>query len=215
MTGEPAGATDAALIVYSDYVCPFCYLAEVALTPLRREGVSIETRPFELRPAPAPLDDPDAPSLRDEWERSVLPLARVVGVSGMQQPRFSTRTRKAHEAAAYAREQGAGGAMHRALFDAFFLEQRDIGRVDVLVEIGVALGLDRTALKVALDIDRYTDEVVAQEAEALRLGIRAVPAHLAPTGDGRFRLMMGVRATDEVRALLAAGSNARVSGDDE
>ncbi|NLG62552.1 MAG: hypothetical protein GX539_09915, partial [Candidatus Cloacimonetes bacterium] len=63
--------------------------------------------------------------------------------------------------------------------------------------------------------DRYTDEVVGFEEEAARLGITAVPAHLAAGADGRYRLMMGVRTTDEVRALLAAGNVARASGDDE
>ncbi|HEU5209823.1 MAG TPA: DsbA family protein [Longimicrobiales bacterium] len=212
---EPAGGSSADLIVYADYVCPFCYLGEVAIAPLREEGVRIENRPFELRPAPTPLPDMDEPRYRDSWEQSVLPLAAALGAPAMKRPTVSTRTRKAHEAAAFAREHGAGDAMHRAIYEAYFLEQRDIGRVDVLVEIGASVGLDRMALKIALDIDRYTDEVVAHEVEAARIGITAVPAHLAAGADGRYRLMMGVRPTDDVRALLAAGSLARDSGDDE
>jgi predicted DsbA family dithiol-disulfide isomerase len=187
----------------------------VALAPLRAEGVRIENRPFELRPAPAPLPDLEAPQYLAGWEQSVMPLAAALGAPGMKRPRLSTRTRKAHEAAAFAREHGAGDAMHRAIYEAYFLEQRDIGRVDVLVEIGASVGLERMALKVALDIDRHTDEVVAHEAEAGRLGITAVPAHLAAGADGRYRLMMGVRPTEDVRALLAAGNIARDSGDDE
>jgi predicted DsbA family dithiol-disulfide isomerase len=212
---EAAGAAGADLIVYADYVCPFCYLGELAIAPLRDEGVRIENRPFELRPKPSPLPDMDAPYFREGWERSVLPIAAELGVTGMKRPTLATRTRKAHEAAAFAREHGAGAAMHRAIYEAYFLEQRDIGRVDVLVEIGASVGLDRLALKIALDIDRYTDEVVGFEEEAARLGITAVPAHLAAGADGRYRLMMGVRTTDEVRALLAAGNVARASGDDE
>lgn len=212
---EPAGAMDADLIVYADYVCPFCYLAEVALAPLREEGVRIENRPFELRPAPAPLPDMDEPRYRDGWEQSVVPLAGMLGAPPMKRPTLPTRTRKAHEAAAFARTQGKGVEMHLALYEAYFLEQRDIGRVDVLVDIGASLGLDRMALKVALDVDAHTDEVMAFEEEAARLGITAVPAHLAAGADGRYRLMMGVRPTDDVRALLAAGNAARDSGDRE
>ncbi len=212
---EPAGAPSADLIVYADYVCPFCYLGSVALAPLREEGIRIEDRPFELRPAPAPLPDLDEQHYRDDWDRSVVQLAAALGVSGMKRPTASTRTRKAHEAAAFAREHGAGDAMHRAIYEAYFLGQRDIGRVDVLTDIGASVGLDRMALRVALDVDRYTDEVVALEEEAARLGITAVPAHLASGMDGKTRLMMGVRPTDEVRALLAAGNTARDSGDDE
>ncbi len=211
---EPAGAARADLIVYADYVCPFCFLAEAAIAPLYAEGVRVDARPFELWPAPAPLPAMDRSYFRAGWERNVLPLAERFGITGMKRPQFATRTRKAHEAARFAREAGAGDAMHRALYDAYFLEERDIGRVDVLVEIGVGVGLDRSGLKVALDIDQYADQVAALEVEAHRFGITGVPAHLAPGEDRRYRLMTGVRATEELRALLAAGSNARDSGDD-
>src|SRR5690606_41388286 len=109
----------------------------------------------------------------------------------------------------------AASAVQRTIYEACSLGPRDIGRVGVLVGVGASVGLDRLALKLALDIARYTDEVVGFEEEAARLGITAVPAHLAAGADGRYRLMMGVRTTDEVRALLAAGNVARASGDDE
>ena len=209
------GTVGADLIVYADYACPFCYLADAALAPLRAEGVRVESRAFELRPAPVPLPSMDEPYYRTSWMRGVVPLARQLGVHGLRQPRFATRTRKAHEAAAFARERGAGEAMHRALYEAYFVEQRDIGRIDVLVAVGTAIGLDGMALRIALDVDKYAEQVMAQEAEAQRLGITAVPAHLARGDDGRFRLMMGVRATDELRALIVVGSAAGTHEDEE
>jgi predicted DsbA family dithiol-disulfide isomerase len=209
------GTDGADLIVYADYACPFCYLADAALAPLRAEGVRIESRAFELRPAPVPLPGMHEPYFRTGWTRGVVPLARDLGVHGLRQPRFATRTRKAHEAAAFAREHGAGDAMHRALYEAYFVEQRDIGRIDVLVAIGAAAGLDGLALRIALDVDRYAEQVVAQEAEARRLGITAVPAHLARADDGRYRLMTGVRATDELRALIGVGSAAGTHEDED
>ncbi|MFJ5535503.1 DsbA family oxidoreductase [Vreelandella titanicae] len=43
------------IIVYTDYVCPFCLLAEEAITQaIQGLDVEIRWRPFELRPAPVP-----------------------------------------------------------------------------------------------------------------------------------------------------------------
>ena len=205
-------APRADLIVYADYVCPYSYLAEVAVAPLRAEGVRVAERALELRPPPVRLPA-GAPIGAAEWEREVSPLARELGVTGMEPPRLATRSRKAHEAAAFAREHGAGQAMHAALFHAYFVEGRDIGRIDVLVEIGADTGLDRLALRIALDVDKYTAQVVAQQAEAARRGITAVPTHLVSGADGTLLMMKGVRATEELRALLAAGSTSRMDGE--
>ncbi|MGH7444670.1 MAG: DsbA family oxidoreductase, partial [Longimicrobiales bacterium] len=192
-----------------------CYLAEAVIAPLRADGVRIDARAFELRPAPMPLPSMEKPYYRTSWERGVLPLAERLGVHGMRRPVFATRTRKAHEAVCFAREHDADDALRHALYEAYFVEQRDIGRIDVLVGIGAAVALEPLALKVALDVDKYTGQVVAQEAEAQRLGVTVVPAQLVPGADGVGRIMMGVRTTDELRALLAAGNSARIHGEDE
>ena len=58
--------------VWSDYVCPFCYLEESILKRLAQEdgeGLTIRWRAFELRPYPVPTLDPNGTYLRDIWSR--------------------------------------------------------------------------------------------------------------------------------------------------
>ena len=194
------------LTVAQDYACPYCWLAQGPLEALRAEGVHIAHEPFELAPRPLPLPDPGSAALVAAWERSVLPLAATLGME-IRRPALAVRTRKAHEAAAAARELGAGDAMHDAIFRAYFLEGADIARVDVLVDIGVRLGLDRLDLKVALDVDRYAPAVEAAQRELRARGIGAVPAYRRMQDDA---LLFGVRDTATLRAWL---ENHR--GDDE
>jgi predicted DsbA family dithiol-disulfide isomerase len=167
------------LTVYTDYVAPACYLAEPVLDRLRHEhGIEIAYRPFEL--FPAPLAPPDFSAVHEiaAWAEVIEPLARRLGVR-LTRPRRGVRTRKAHEAVWFARAHDAGDALHRALFAAYFGDGLDIGRVDVLVRLGEDVGLDRTALRVALDLDTHADAVAAAREKALRAGITGAPAFVA------------------------------------
>lgn len=48
--------------VYSDYVCPFCLLAEQALSDaIGSRDIRINWRAFELRPDPVPTLRPEDP----------------------------------------------------------------------------------------------------------------------------------------------------------
>jgi predicted DsbA family dithiol-disulfide isomerase len=196
------------LMVWADYVCPFCWLAETDLS--RRGGLAaqqVERGAFELRPAGTPLPDADDAGLRDVWERVVEPLAREMDVT-LRCPTLLTRTRKAHEAAAYARSEGALEGMHEAIYRAYWEDGRDIGRIDVLVEIGATVGLDRGGLRVALDIDQWTARVLEDQARAGQLGIHGVPAYsLQRSADaaavvvpGEVRL--GLQRYDELKAWV-------------
>ncbi|HSJ07546.1 MAG TPA: DsbA family protein [Longimicrobiales bacterium] len=191
------------LVVFADYACPYCYLADTSLARLRRErGMAVDAAAFELRPSGTPLPAPDEPWLLEEWQRVVQPLADRLGVP-MRLPSFSTRTRKAHEAVAYAREHGAFPAMHEAIFRAWWRHGRDIGRIDVLMEIGSSVGLDPMALRVALDIDQWAGRVEQDAATARRLGLTGVPAYLryVEADDGAaadVELRVGLQEHDEL-----------------
>jgi predicted DsbA family dithiol-disulfide isomerase len=196
------------LAVFADYASPICYLAEAGLTQLAEEGVDVERRAFEVRPAPAALVDPRSASFREEWDVRVRPLAERLGCEIRTPPR-AVRTRKAHEAAAFARSRGMHGAMNAAIYRAYFVEGRDIGRIDVLVAIGEEVGFDPVELKVELDVDRWTEQVVADETEAARLGITTVPAYAVRSPIGALDtggVVTGIREATWLRRWLADGT---------
>lgn len=134
----------------------------------------VARRPFELRAPPTPLVDPDDPAWRAYWD-AMGRAAAADGLALAPAPRLVPWTRKAHELARLARARDTFAPVHRALFEAFLVEGRDIGRVDVLTEIGTSHGLDWTETRAVLDVDKHADEVAEGRAEAERQGIRGVP----------------------------------------
>jgi predicted DsbA family dithiol-disulfide isomerase len=165
------------LLVFADYACPFCYLAEAEVARLRQDGIEVGIAAFELRPAGTPLPSPDERWMQLAWAQSIEPLARRLHLE-MRYPRLVPRTRKAHEAVAWARSEGAGRELHEAVYRAYWQDGRDIGRIDVLVDIGAEAGLDRGGMKVSLDIDQWTDRVVDDIELGRRLELGGVPAYL-------------------------------------
>jgi predicted DsbA family dithiol-disulfide isomerase len=195
------------LMVWADYVCPFCWLAETELSRRGRLVAQVERGAFELRPAGTPLPGADDAGLRDGWERVIAPLARELDVT-LRYPTLTTRTRKAHEAAAYARSEGALEVMHEAIYRAYWEDGLDIGRIDVLVEIGAAVGMDRGGLRVALDIDQWTARVLEDQALAGQLGVHGVPAYALQRSAGADavlaadEVLLGLQRYDELKAWV-------------
>jgi predicted DsbA family dithiol-disulfide isomerase len=195
------------LIIFADYVCPFCRLAETAAARLRAEGrVAVDGAAFELYPTGTPVPDVNAPWLRAAWTHSIEGLAAELGVP-MKRPAAIPRTRKAHEAAAYAGSEGKQADMRAAIYAAYWQDGRDIGRIDVLVDIGRESGLDATRLKVALDIDQWMDVVEQDETSAARLGLSGVPAYVltgvSDTGTAvAADMRVGVQRYEELRAWV-------------
>ena len=190
--------------VWSDYVCPFCYLELPALVRLHDEvpGAAVAWRAFELRPDPAPTLDPDGEYLHRVWNASVYPMARERGME-LRLPPVQPRSRLALEAAEFARGQGRFDAMHEALFRAFFRDGRDLADIGVLLDVAAAAGLDPQALGTALREGRHTAAVLADEQAAQALGISGVPGMLVHSGDrGTARRISGAQPYEALRRAV-------------
>lgn len=202
--------------IWSDYVCPFCYLELPSIRRLqeRHEGqVEVLWRAFELRPEPKPTLDPDGEYLHTTWNRSVYPMAAQRGMH-LKLPPVQPRSRLAFEAVAHAREQGHFDAMHAALFRAFFEDGRDIGNPAVLADIGAACGVERQGLAEALGSGRHTAAVHADQQLAGTLGVAGVPIMVfRPAGAGWERAfgVSGAVPYETIEAALrqALGEPAR------
>ncbi|HQR32057.1 MAG TPA: DsbA family oxidoreductase [Blastocatellia bacterium] len=162
--------------VFSDYVCPYCYLGEVPLrNAVARTGAEIVWRAFQLRESGPPPFEPGSERMNASWNHSVFPLANRLGVE-IRQPSRSPLTRLAHEAAAWARSKDSFDQFHRRLFKAFFLENRDISELTVLKEIAWQSGLNPADLEKALAERRMADEVDEDLLIARTYGIATVPS---------------------------------------
>jgi predicted DsbA family dithiol-disulfide isomerase len=188
------------LEIFSDYVCPFCWLAEPAIRELERNepDVRVVRRAFELRPAPVPTLDPQGEYLTRVWREVVYPMAERREMP-LRLPPVQPRSRLAHEAARFAAGQGCQEAFHTEVFRAFFQRGEDIGQVDILVALGNGVGLDGAALRQALETREFTAEVTADEGLADRFGAHAVPAYVANRNN---RVVTGVRTVEELMWLV-------------
>lgn len=159
--------------------------------------VEVIWRAFELRPEPVPTLDPGGEYLQRAWQGSVYPLAERLGMT-MNLPPVQPRSRRAHEAAHWARSQGRFDEYHEAVFRAFFERGEDIGKVEVLVGLAHALKLDDEALRVALENREYERDVLEDEREAESLGVTGVPAFIFD----RKAALTGVQSVENLRRAV-------------
>lgn len=131
------------------------------------------------------------------WGSSVYPLAERLNIR-IKLPSLQPRSRRAHEAAHWAKHQGRFSEYNEALFRAFFERGEDISNVDVLSRLASDLGLDSNSLQQALDKDEYLESVLADEREARKLGISGVPAFVA----NRKAALSGVQSVENLKKLI-------------
>ncbi|MFF2480351.1 DsbA family protein [Paenibacillus sp. NPDC058071] len=143
--------------VYSDYVCPFCLLAEGQLRAAAAErDVTIEYLPFELRPYPTPTLRPEDGYMQTSWTEKVYPIAEQLGIP-IRMPTLSPQpyTHLAFEGFQFAKEAGIGEAYNSRMYKAFFQDGLDIGDIGVLTGLAEELGLDGRAYREALESGVY------------------------------------------------------------
>ncbi|MQA88783.1 MAG: hypothetical protein GEU90_00915 [Gemmatimonas sp.] len=185
------------ITVFSDFSCPHSYVTESGLRRIREPGLEIEYRAFELYPEPYPL--PDRPLEPPEWE-ALKRLAEVAEIP-LTEPGFVPRTTKSHEASRFAREKDCEAELRARIFDAYWIDGRDIGRIDVLTSVAEGVGLDPDELKIALDIDRYADEVAHDQDVARHLRVPGSPTLFIGTG-ASARVVVGARDARQLRHLI-------------
>lgn len=198
----------ATIKIYSDYVCPFCYLGEQILEEVKRENpdltIEVEWMPFELRPYPTPTLKPEDEYLPRVWRQSVYPMAAQLGVE-IKLPTISPQpySHLAFEGFQYAAEQGKGEAYTNRMFKAFFKEDKDIGDIEVLSALAAEIGLDPEVYRTILESRKYKQKHQEALKHAYRQGIQAVPTFNI---GGQF--YPGVIPKEQLKRLITVSNTA-------
>jgi predicted DsbA family dithiol-disulfide isomerase len=178
--------------VWSDYVCPFCYIGkrrlEVALDQFpHRDQVEVEFKSFELDPnSPKNIGQNIHEVLAKKYGMSVEKAkeankgvgqqAATVGLKFNFDEMKPTNTLDAHRLAKFAKTQGKEAAVSEMLLHAYFTESKHIGDIETLADLAEVAGLNRQeVLQVLNDKEAYATDVRQDESLAQQYGVRGVP----------------------------------------
>ncbi|MDP6510097.1 MAG: DsbA family protein [Dehalococcoidia bacterium] len=193
------------IALFSDYICPFCFVAASRLERISRE-VSLEVvwRGVQIHPETPPEGEPMSDGLRHKLSFPEGSIQHFVVDEGLEfrVPSVVPNSRLALEATEYAAEQGKFPRFHRAVFEAYWQQDRDIGRVTVLSEIAREVGLDAADLEGYLKKGGGKARLQANVEEAATWQVVGMPTFVFA---GRF-LLEGVQAYEVLKrgAIKAA-----------
>lgn len=192
--------------VYSDYVCPFCFLAKHPFEEaIEGKDVEVEWHPFELRPEPSvPLDPINDPSKLALWGKYIYPAIEKVGIN-MKLPNVSPHpyTGLAFEGFHFAKAHGKAKEYNDKIFRAFYQEEKNIGKLDILSDIAGQIGLNTEHFKEALEKGTYRKV----QAEALRHAYEEAEINAVPTFIIGNTVIGGMTTKEEFERVINAELN--------
>ena len=186
-------APELTIEIYSDVVCPWCYIGkrrlEGALDQWDRSSARpthrTTWRPFELNPT-MPQSGMDrrgyleakfggAEALRSMQDRVTAVGAKEGIPFAFDRILTTPNTFDAHRLIWYAEQQKKQDDVVELLFYGYFIEGLDIGDREVLASIAQRSGLDGADVRRFLQYQDGEIEVLEEQGRGHRLGIRAVP----------------------------------------
>lgn len=166
---------------YFEFSSPYGYIASQLADDLgKRTGRPVAWRPLLLGPifkatGQAPLVD--VPMKGEYSKRDFVRSARFHGVDFTMPPKFPIGTVAAVRAFYWMddRDPAQARSLARALYRAYFVEGRDIGASEVVVEIAQSLGVDGAALESALADPAVKDRARREVEAAMGRGVFGSP----------------------------------------
>ena len=209
--------------VWSDVVCPWCAIGKAHLEQAlasfdHADQVEVVWRSFELDPgAPAVREGAYGDLLAAKYGASsaggramVLRLSAAAERAGIA-ARFDrvrpANTFDAHRLLHLARRRGSQGTLKSRLMTAYLAEGALLSDPDVLQRLAVEVGLDAREVEGVLATQAHADDVRADEAEAGRREVTAVPTFLV---DDRH-VIPGAQSPESMLATLRRAWERRTS----
>lgn len=180
------------LDILSDPICPWCYIGK---TQLDRALAAAPDHPFTIQWHPFQLN-PDMPAegmdRRDYLEtkfggkegavRAYAPVVEQAAAVGLninfEAMKRTPNTMNAHRLIHWAGIESKQTAAVDALFDAYFVQARDIGDPEVLGDIADSIGMDAALVQKLLASDADRQEISDRDTHSREMGVQSVPTFI-------------------------------------
>ena len=177
--------------VWSDFVCPFCYIGkrrlETALEAFpNKESVTVEYKSYQLDPTARHIPGKDFYETFSELKgmplgqvktmnHQVGEQAKTVGLDYRFDAMQYANTFDAHRVAQFAIKNGKGNEITERFLYAYFTESELLSDHDTLVKLADQVGLDGDEVKKLLQSEKYSQQVNEDIDVARQIGVQGVP----------------------------------------
>ena len=178
-----ASLAELKITVYSDYICPFCYVGHHRLQRLRDSyDLKINWCFLEIHPETSaegePIDSLDYPS--EQWQQMLANLERIAKEENIPLSRLSfiTNSKDALLLSESVKQCGAEifYQLHEALFKTYFVDGENIGNRETLKKIGISCGIDESIINSAWSDETFPQRLLDNFNSARRHKIQSVPS---------------------------------------
>ncbi len=180
------------LDIMSDPICPWCYIGKTfldrALAEEDEHPFIIEWHPFQLNP-----DMPAGGMDRADYlERKfggkdgavrvygqIVKHAEDAGIPlNVEAIKRTPNTIDAHRLIHWSKLEGKQNHLVDMLFQAYFIDGRDIGDHEVLADIADSVGMDAAVVTRLLETDSYVADIQERGRLTREMGVNSVPTFI-------------------------------------
>ncbi len=171
--------------VYSDYICPFCYLGHHRLQRLRDSyDLKINWCFLEIHPETSadgePIDSLEYPS--EQWQMMLENLERIAQEENipLSKLNFITNSKDALLLSEAAKQCGREifYTLHEKLFEAYFVDGKNIGDRNILKTIASSCGIDNETIEASWTDGNLNKRLMNNFNTARAHNIQSVPSFI-------------------------------------
>ena len=161
-----------------DYNNPMCYkqhqVIESIVKKYKREDFELLYRSYEMIPFFEPSSEHTFYELMSRHYVSTLEET-IKMYPNIPDHFYPVKVIDAHRLSHLAKKYDVAFEYHKALFHAYYEQQKDISNHDVLVEIGTKIGIEEDLIRAVLQSNLYLDSVQSNRENAIVKGIFELP----------------------------------------
>jgi protein disulfide-isomerase len=110
--------------------------------------------------------------------QQVSQMAKASGLNYQLDIAKVANTLKAHQLIQLAKTKSLGDTAEEALFNAYFIEGKDLNDETVLISIAQSIGIEKDEIETVYQTQAYIDAIKRDQFEAQQLQVRGVPFFL-------------------------------------
>lgn len=191
--------------VFSDFACPFCYLATRIFDRLKKDKVkfTVEWIPYEMHPD-IPVEGRSVESKHPKaYADKMFEMQNNMGAEygikyNKQEMDFNTH--RALLVGEYAKTVGKYDEFSKGVFKAYFVDLKNIGKNEILDQVAKEAGLNIDEMNQLIDTGKFDSKLEEAKELIMKFEVEGTPTFII----NDKHKMVGIRPYDQMKRSFLA-----------